>query len=69
MKRARTFLVRLLAALTAGFIVVAAGALWLVSSGPVSLGFLTPYFQEALSGRDSGYRITFADICRESCPQ
>ncbi len=61
MKRARRFLVRLLAALTAGFILVAAGALWLVSTGPVSLGFLTPYFQDALGGRDSGYRITFAD--------
>ncbi|MBM3507330.1 MAG: hypothetical protein FJX64_06335 [Alphaproteobacteria bacterium] len=61
MKRARTFLVRLLAALTAGFIVVPAGAMWLVSTGPVSLGFLTPYFAEALNRSAAGYQVVFAD--------
>ena len=61
LKRARTFLVRLLAALTAGLIVISAGALWLITTGPVSLGFLTPYFEDALVARDGAYRVTFAD--------
>ncbi|MSP20447.1 MAG: hypothetical protein EXQ93_02755 [Alphaproteobacteria bacterium] len=61
LKRARTFLVRLLAALTAGLVVVAVGALWLVATGPVSLGFLAPYVEGALVARDGAYRITFAD--------
>ena len=62
MKRARRFLFRLLAALTAGVVALTAGALWLVTTGPVSLGFLTPYIEEALTFPDAGYRVTFSDI-------
>ena len=54
-------LVRILAALTAGVAVVLAVAAWIVASGPVSLTFLTPYFEEALAFPDSGMRVELGD--------
>lgn len=52
---------RLLTALGAGAIVAAAGALWLIANGPVSLSFLKPYFEHALVLGGSGYRVTLGD--------
>ena len=43
------FLVRTLAAVAAAAAVIVAAAAWRMSAGPVSLAFLTPYVQEALS--------------------
>ena len=54
-------LVRLVAAFAASVAIVAAAAVWLVSAGPVSLGFLTPYFENALSAEASGYRVEYGD--------
>ena len=34
---------------------------WRLSSGPLSLGFLSPYMQEALEGDDLSYRFEFKD--------
>ena len=34
---------------------------WRLSSGPLSLGFLSPYIQEALEGDDLPYRFEFQD--------
>ena len=34
---------------------------WRLSSGPLSLGFLSPYMQEALEGDDLPYRFEFQD--------
>ena len=34
---------------------------WRLSSGPLSLGFLSPYMQEALEGEDLSYRFEFTD--------
>ena len=36
-------------------------AAWRLSTGPVSLGFLSPYVQEALEGEDLSYRFEFED--------
>ena len=41
-------------------ILFALGA-WRLSSGPLSLGFLSPYIQEALEGDDLPYRFEFED--------
>ena len=40
---------------------VAALLLWRLSSGPISLGFLSPYIEEALHPEGSPYRIDFDD--------
>ena len=42
-----------------------AGAVWLISTGPVSLGFLTPYFENALLAGASGYRVEYDDTVLE----
>ena len=36
-------------------------AAWRLSTGPLSLGFLSPYMQEALEGEDLSYRFEFED--------
>ena len=36
-------------------------AAWRLSTGPVSLGFLSPYVQEALEGENLSYRFEFED--------
>lgn len=41
-------------------VVFAVGA-WRLSSGPLSIGFLSPYIEEALQDDDTPYRIEFAD--------
>ncbi len=42
-----------------------AGAVWLISTGPISLGFLTPYFENALLAGASGYRVEYEDTVLE----
>lgn len=61
LKRTHRFIFRLLTALVAGAIVAAAAALWLIASGPVSLTFLKPYFEDALVLGGSGYRVALGD--------
>ncbi len=47
----------MLAALTAGLAVVVALAAWRLSTGPISLDFLTPYIEQALQAEDAGYSV------------
>lgn len=49
------------AALVAAVAVALAAVAWRLASGPVSLGFLTPYVADALRQSDSSYRVDFAD--------
>ncbi|HYB08044.1 MAG TPA: AsmA-like C-terminal domain-containing protein [Alphaproteobacteria bacterium] len=43
--------------LLAGLVIVAALALWRLSAGPISLDFLTPYFESALSATDNRFSV------------
>ena len=54
-------LLRLLAAVTAGFATIFIVAGWLLWSGPISLGFLTPYLRDALNIGVQGVRIDLED--------
>ncbi|MBM3555269.1 MAG: hypothetical protein FJX47_06925, partial [Alphaproteobacteria bacterium] len=49
------------AALTVILVLPAALFVWMLMAGGVSLGFLSPYLQEALTLRDSPYRVEFDD--------
>jgi hypothetical protein len=42
--------------LVAGLIIITAAAAWRLSSGPISLDFLTPYIEQALVAPDGSYR-------------
>jgi len=55
------FLLRLGAALLASFAMLLAVAAWLLSTGPVSLGLLTPYLKEALTLGQSDIRVELDD--------
>jgi len=61
LKPASRILIRILAAFAASAGLLLIGAVWLISAGPVSLGFLTPYFENALSAGASGYRVEYED--------
>jgi len=52
---------RLVAALLASFAMLLAVVAWLLSTGPVSLGFLTPYLKEALTLGQSDIRVELDD--------
>ena len=52
---------QVIGALFAVFAVLFGLGAWRLSSGPLSLGFLSPYVEEALQAEDSAYRIEFED--------
>ena len=52
---------RVLGALFAALAIIFALGAWRLSSGPLSLGFLSPYIEEAFEGEDLSYRIEFDD--------
>ena len=52
---------RVLGALFAALAVIFALGAWRLSSGPLSLGFLSPYIEEAFQGEELSYRIEFDD--------
>ena len=54
-------LLRLLAAVTAGFAMILVVVGWLLWSGPISLGFLTPYLRDALNMGVHGVEIDLED--------
>jgi hypothetical protein len=58
---ASRFILHATAAIVAAFAVALAAVAWRLTSGPVSLGFLTPYVADALRQSDSPYRVDFAD--------
>ena len=61
MKRGWRVAVRLLAGMLAGAAVVLAAGAWIVAAGPVSIGFLTPLFEDALVFEDTGIRVELGD--------
>ncbi len=50
-----------MAAIFGSLAIIFAVAAWRLSSGPVSLGFLSPYIEDALKAEDLSYRIEFED--------
>jgi hypothetical protein len=48
--------------LVAGLVIVVALAVWRLSTGPISLDFLLPYFESALSATDHGYSVKLDNI-------
>ena len=49
------------ACLAIGSIIVAGGLTWRLTSGPVSIAALTPYFESALSSRTGSYMVSVDD--------
>ncbi|MEE9299989.1 MAG: AsmA-like C-terminal domain-containing protein [Alphaproteobacteria bacterium] len=62
MHRAPKVILHSLAAVFGLLLILFAGAALRLSSGPVSLSFLTPYIDESLQERYPSYRIRFDDI-------
>ncbi len=54
-------MIQLLGGLGAGLAIVMALVAWRLSSGPISLAFLTPYVEEALNGPGRNFRVTLDD--------
>jgi len=62
LRRSSRLLLEFLAALVAGFIVLAGFAAWRLSGDqPVRLTFLTPYIEEALTPPDKSFSVTIDD--------
>ncbi len=59
--RSSKFLLLFLAATLLGTAVFAAVAVWQLSRGPVSLGFLTPFVEDSLSGGPDGVQVRLHD--------
>jgi hypothetical protein len=55
------FILRVFGAMAASLAMAFAVAAWLLSSGPVSLGFLTPYLKEALTLGRTGVQVEMDD--------
>ena len=54
-------MMQLLGGLGAGLAIVVVLVAWRLSSGPISLAFLTPYVEEALNGPGKNFRVTLGD--------
>ena len=54
-------MVHLLGGLAAGFAIILLAAAWRLSSGPVSLAFLSPYIEDALNADHQAFRIRLDD--------
>lgn len=59
--RSSKFLLAFLAATLLGATVFAVVAVWQLSRGPISLGFLTPYIEESLSSGPDGVQVRLHD--------
>ena len=53
--------IQLAGTLVAGLVVIAILLAWRLSSGPISLGFLSPYMEVALSAATDSFDIEFDD--------
>ena len=60
-KRTLRGLIQLLGGLGAGLAIIMALAAWRLSTGPISLSFLTPYIQDTLSQAHPDFRIELDD--------
>ncbi|MDP6390621.1 MAG: DUF3971 domain-containing protein, partial [Alphaproteobacteria bacterium] len=59
--RTSLILLELVGGLLAGLVILAAVAIWWLSSGPVSLSFLTPYIEEAVSVEERSIAVRIQD--------
>ena len=60
-RRLSLLLLEVVAGLTAGMVILAIAGAWWLSSGPVTLTFLTPYIEEALAPRDGTITVEIDD--------
>jgi hypothetical protein len=60
-RRTSVFILEILAGLVAGGVILALVGVWWLSSGPVSLTFLTPYIERALSPEDGTLSVEIED--------
>jgi hypothetical protein len=54
-------MVHVLGALVAGLVIILSLFAWRLSSGPISLGFLSPTFESVLSSNEQGVRVRLQD--------
>lgn len=54
-------MVQVLGALVAGLVIILSLFAWRLSSGPISLGFLSPTFESILSANKQGVRVRLQD--------
>ena len=59
---ATNFVLHVIAAAVGAAAIVFAVALWRLSAGPVSLAFLAPYVEDALSAEDASFKVSFDDF-------
>ena len=59
--RSSKVVLHLLAATLIGLVLVCGFVVWQLSRGPISIGFLTPYVEEALTIEDSPVRVRLGD--------
>ena len=55
------FIIQIVAAVFGGLAIIFAIASWRLSSGPISIAFLSPYIVEAFEAEDLSYRFEFED--------
>lgn len=60
-RRSFHILVQFLGLLVLGGVIVAAGVAWRLSAGPMSVGYFTSYFEDALSPGDGRYAVRIDD--------
>lgn len=60
-QRTSLLIVELAAALLTGLVLLAAGLVWLLSSGPIPLTFVKPYLESALAADDGSIAVTIGE--------
>ena len=61
LRKSIRLVVQLAGVLAVGSIIVAGGLAWRLTSGPVSIAPLTPYFEAALSSRTGSFMVSVDD--------
>ncbi len=61
MHKSIKFVIHIAAAVFGSLAIIFAVASWRLSSGPVSIAFLSPYLEEAFEAEDLSYRLEFED--------
>ncbi|MEK9661571.1 MAG: DUF3971 domain-containing protein, partial [Alphaproteobacteria bacterium] len=59
--RGSKFILHMLAATLIGFVLISGFLVWQLSRGPISIGFLTPYVEDALTPADAPVRVRLGD--------
>jgi len=61
MHKTLKFIIHIAAAVFGSLAIIFAIASWRLSSGPISIAFLSPYIEEAFEAEDLSYRVEFED--------